>query len=122
MNETTKRVVYWTPRIICIAFAAFLSIFAMDVFSMQVDFWHKALALLMHLIPTALVLIALMVGWRREWIGAVVFPLLAVFHLVTKWGQFHWSAYALIDGPLLLMAVLFWVNWSHRAALRPVAR
>jgi len=121
MNETTKRVVYWTPRIICIAFAAFLGIFAMDVFSMRVDFWHKALALLIHLIPTALVLIALMVGWRREWIGAVVFPLLAVFHLVTKWG-FHWSVYALIDGPLLLMAVLFWVNWSNRATLRPSAR
>jgi hypothetical protein len=122
MNETTKRVVFWTPRIICIAFAVFLSIFAMDVFSMPVDFWHKALALLVHLIPTALVLIALTVGWRREWIGAVVFPLLAVFHLVTKWGQFHWSAYAVIDGPLLLMAILFWVNWSNRATLRPSAR
>lgn len=121
MNDATKRVVYWTPRIICIAFAAFLSIFAMDVFSMRVDFWHKALALLLHLIPTAFVLIALMVVWRREWIAAVLFPLLAVFHLVTKWG-FHWSVYAIIDGPLLLMAVLFWVNWSHRATLSPSAR
>jgi hypothetical protein len=122
MNKTAKRLVYWTPRIICIAFAAFLSIFAMDVFSMPVDFWHKALALAVHLTPTAFVLVALMVGWRREWIGAVAFPLLAVFHLVTKWGQFHWSAYAVIDGPLLLMAILFWVNWSNRATLRPSTR
>ena len=117
MNETTKRVVYWTPRIICIAFAAFLGMFAMDVFGMQVDFWHTALALLVHLIPTVLVLMALMVVWRREWIGAVLFPLLAVIHLVTKWGQFHWSVYAVIDGPLLLIVVLFWVNWRNRATL-----
>jgi hypothetical protein len=122
MNKTAKRLVYLTPRIICIAFAAFLSIFAMDVFSMRVDFWRKALALLVHLIPTALVLVALTVGWRREWIGVVVFPLLAVFHLVTKWGQFHWSVYAVIDGPLLLMAILFWVNWSNQATLRPSTR
>jgi TRAP-type C4-dicarboxylate transport system permease small subunit len=69
MHETTKRLLYWTPRILCIAFAAFISIFAMDVFSMPLDFWHKALALLMHLIPTAIVLIVLVVVWRGSGSG-----------------------------------------------------
>lgn len=117
MNETTKRVLYWTPRIIGLAFAAFLGIFALDVFSMPVDIGHKALALLMHLIPTGMVLVALMIVWRREWVGAVLFPLLAVVHLVPTWGRLDWSGYALIDGPLLLLGILFWVNWSHKTTL-----
>jgi hypothetical protein len=119
-NEMTGRLLYWTPRILCIAFAAFLGIFAMDVFALPLDPWHKALALLMHLIPTAVVLVALAIVWRWEWIGAVLFPLLAVFHLVTKRGRLDRAGYAMIDGPLLVLGVLFLVNrlGRRRAGLR----
>ena len=89
---------------------------------MSVDFRQKALALVMHLIPTAIVLVALAVAWRREWIGAVLFPLLAVLHLVMAWGRFDWSAYVVIEGPLLLLGALFLVNWLNRATLRPSVR
>ncbi len=87
MDEPSKRFVYWTPRVLCIAFAAFVSIFATEVFSMPVDLAHKILALMMHLIPTAMILITLAIVWRREWIGAILFPLLAVLHMMTKWGS-----------------------------------
>ena len=117
MNETTRRLVYWAPRVICVALAAFFAIFALDVFSEPLDFWQKAVALVMHLIPTAMVLVALIVVWRREWIGAILFPLFAILHLWSKWGQLDWSAYAIIDGPLLLLGILFWVNWRNWAAL-----
>ena len=108
MSETTKRLVYWTPRILCIAFAAFLAIFALDVFGMPMSLPNK--------------LLALVIVWRREWIAAVLFPLLAVFHLATKWGQLDWSAYAIIDGPLVLLAVLFLLSWRNRATLSPAAK
>jgi len=121
MAETTHRFLYWTPRILCIAFAAFISIFAFDVFEMPLSIPEKALALLMHLIPTFLVILALVIVWRREWIGALVFPLLAVVHLVTKWGVLDWSAYAIIDGPLVLLGVLFWMNWRSRQAVQAAA-
>ena len=76
-------------------------------------------ALLMHLVPTGIVLVALAIVWRREWIGALVFPLLALFQIVTKWGRLHWSAYAVIAGPLFLLGFLFFLNWRQRATLRP---
>jgi hypothetical protein len=116
MNETTKRLVYWTPRILSIAFAIFLSIFALDVFSTTDDIGHKALALVIHLIPTGLVLGALAIAWRHEWIGAILFPLLAVLHLVTAWGRFDWSAYVVIEAPLLLLGALFMMSWLSRAS------
>jgi len=115
MRGLTKHLVYWTPRVLCIAFAAFLALFALDVFSMRLDFPRRMLALAMHLIPSFVVLIALAIVWRREWIAAVIFPLLAVFHVVTMRGL-HWSGYAVIDGPLLLLAVLFLLSWRERRA------
>lgn len=114
MTTNATRLLYWTPRILCLAFAGFLGIFAADVFGMPLDFWHKALALLMHMIPTAAVLVVLAIVWRREWIGAILFPLLAVLHLLTKWGRLDWAGYAMIDGPLLVLGVLFLVNWRSR--------
>lgn len=110
-----NRFLDWAPRILCIAFALFLSIFALDVFTLPLSPAEKALALLMHLVPSFVVVAALALVWRREWIGAVLFPLLAGVHLLSKWGQLHWTAYAIIDGPLLLLAVLFWMNWRSRS-------
>ncbi len=109
-----SRLLFWTPRVLCVAFAGFLSIFALDVFSEHAGFAHTAVAFLLHLIPAAVVLLALAVAWRREWIGAILFPLLAVVHVASAWGRFEWTAYAVIDGPLLVLGLLFALNWRHR--------
>jgi len=33
MNALLKRLFFWSPRILCILFAVFLSLFALDVFN-----------------------------------------------------------------------------------------
>ena len=119
MNKLMKQSLYWAPRILCILFAAFLSIFALDVFSEDYSFWQTAVALLMHLLPTAIVLVLLAISWRWEWVGAVMFTALGVLYLVTAWGRFPMSVYFAISGPLFLVAGLFLVNWIMRAKLRP---
>jgi hypothetical protein len=106
------------PRILCLMFAAFISLFALDVFDEGLGVWKTALALLMHLIPTFLILIVLAVSWRWEWVGAVLFTALALLYLFTSWGRLHWSAYVVISGPLCLVAALFLLNWLWRAELR----
>ena len=118
MNTSLKRVLFWTPRILCILFAIFLSVFSFDVFGEGQGFWETILALLMHLIPVYIVVIVLVIAWRWEWVGAVLFTALAVFYVVWAWGQFDWSAYAVISGPLVLVGVLFLFNWIYRAQLR----
>ena len=112
--KQSQQLIYWTPRILTMAFAAFLSIFALDVFSEPLGVLDKAVALFMHLIPSLMVVAILAVIWRREWLGAIIFPLLATLHVVSMHGRLHWSAYAVIDGPLLLLAVLFLLNWLDR--------
>jgi hypothetical protein len=41
-----------------------------------------------------------------------------LLYLVIATGRLHWSAYALIAGPLFLVGVLFLLNWRFRAELR----
>ena len=118
MTTPLKRFLFWTPRILCVLFAAFISVFALDVFEGHHGFWETALALAMHLIPTAALLLVLALSWRWEWVGAAIFPALGIFYLVAFMGRFHWSAYALIAGPLFLLGALFLINWIFHNALR----
>jgi hypothetical protein len=118
MKTPNKQLLYWTPRILGLLFAAFISMFALDVFDEHRGFWDTAVALAMHLIPTAILLVVLILSWRWEWIGGVVFLGLGALYLVKFWGRFHWSAYAMIAGPLFLLGILFLLNWSRRSELR----
>ena len=113
MNTTTKRVLFWIPRVLCILFAMFLSMFALDVFSEGYGFGETILALLVHLVPTYVVVIALVIAWLWEGVGAILFIALALFYLVTSRGE-SW----LISGPLFLVGVLFVFNWIYRAQLK----
>jgi len=108
----------WTPRILGLLFAAILSLFALDVFGQGFGFWETVLALLMHLIPTGIVLVVLAVSWRWERIGAILFMALGIWYLLTAWGRFHWSAYVVISGPLLLIGVLFLASWLNRTRIQ----
>jgi MFS family permease len=118
MKKPVKRLLFWAPRILCIAFALFLNLFALDVFGESQGFWKTALALLMHLIPTGLILLVLAVSWRWEWVGAILFPALGGLYLFMFWGRFPWSVYLLISGPLFLAGVLFLLGWLRRSELR----
>lgn len=117
MRQPVGRLLFWTPRILCILFAAFVSIFALDVFGEGYSFWETIVALAMHMIPTAVVLIALAIAWRWEWVGGLLFIALgAVYILIFPQG--HWSAHLFISGPLFLVGILFLVDWWYRARLR----
>ena len=118
MNKVMKQGLFWIPRVLCILFALFLSLFALDVFSEDSGFWEQILGLLIHLVPVYVVVILLIVAWRWEWVGAVAFIGLALFYLSQAWGQEHWSAIVGISGPLTLIGVLFLLNWTYKAQLR----
>ena len=119
MEDSVKRLLFWAPRILCIAFAVFVSLFALDVFGEGYDFFETIVAFLIHLIPTGIILIALLVSWRWEWMGAIAFTALGVVYIVIFRDQeFSWSVYVMMSGPLFLLGVLFLINWLCRRQLR----
>ena len=118
MKPITRRFVLWTPRILCLLFAAFISLFALDVFDRHHGFLETLLALFMHLIPTFVLLVLLALAWRWEWIGTLAYTGLGVLYTVLFWGRFHWSVYAITSGWLVLIGALFLVSWLFHKELR----
>ncbi len=115
MAGYSRRILFWAPRALGIAFALFISIFALDVFDEGHGPWNTLLALAMHLIPTAVVVVAVALAWRWEWIGAVLFAAAGTLYLVNTLRHPDWILF--ISGPLFLIAVLFLVSWLKRAEL-----
>jgi hypothetical protein len=103
------------PRIFCLLFALFISLFALDVFGAGYGFWETIAAFLIHLIPTGIILAALAVAWRWEWIGTILFVALGAWYLIMAWGKFPWITYLVISGPAFMIGALFLVDWLYRA-------
>jgi len=118
MHAAMKRILFWAPRILCILFTAFLSLFSLDVFGEGYGFGETVLALFMHLLPVFFIILLLIAAWRWEWIGAILFIALALFYVVITKGREHWGAYATISGSLTVMGVLFLLNWIYRGRIR----
>jgi hypothetical protein len=108
----------WLPRIFSLLFALFLSLFALDIFDMQLGCWSTIVGLAMHLIPTAIIVVILVIAWRWEWVGGVAYPLLGLLYIWQARGL-HWSAYLLIAGPIILIGLLFWASWLSRRYQTP---
>ena len=87
--------------------------FALDVFSEGYGFGETILALLIHLVPTFIVIISLVIAWRWEWVGAILFIAVAFFFLVSSGGESR-----VISGPLFLIGILFLFNWIYREQLK----
>lgn len=96
-------------RVTALAFALFISIFAMDVFGEELGFWKTIAALVVHLLPSFFIIVVLLVSWRFEWVGAFVFLILGVMYVFTR--QADPLAYLLIAGPLFLAGLLFLFSW-----------
>ncbi len=120
MSKSSRLSLFWAPRILTIAFALFVSAFALDVIGEGYTGWELLLALLIHLIPTAILAVVLTLAWRWEWVGAVLFAGLGTVYLLLNPRHINWIF--TISGPLFLIAALFLINWLKRAELHPGAQ
>lgn len=116
MKQPVERFLFWTPKVLCILFALFVSVLALDVFGQGYGFWGTALALLIHLIPTGIIVAVLVISWHREWLAAVVFIVAGILYLFSTLQHLDWVL--AISGPLWLIGVLFMVSWLYRRKLR----
>lgn len=106
MEKRWQKALHWAPRVLGILFALFISIFALDVFGRGYAFWEFVLALVMHLVPTYIVVLLLMLSWRQEFIGGVNFVALSALYILLFRNQ-HFLTYILISGPAFLIGALF---------------
>ncbi|NIP18389.1 MAG: hypothetical protein GWM87_09710 [Xanthomonadales bacterium] len=109
MNPNTRKILMWSPRILGILLALFLGVFALDAFGEGTSLASALIEFLIHLVPTYLLLIIVAIAWRRPWFGGAAFIFLALLYAATTIGRWHWILN--ISGPLVLVGVLYVVDW-----------
>lgn len=91
LNVLKKRKVskglYWTPRLLSILFICFIAMFSLDVFSPGMSFGEIMLALLMHNIPTLVLVVILIISWNYEIVGGICFILAGMLYIVFALSQ-----------------------------------
>ena len=106
MTARTARVLFWMPRLIGLWFVLFVSMFVFDMPSDDSD-WSTMLAgAAMHLVVAVACLGLLVVAWRREIAGGVLF-VVAGGTWTLFWGQFLLMHYLVVGALPVLIGVLF---------------
>ncbi|WP_374685810.1 hypothetical protein [Promineifilum sp.] len=118
MSTQPNRLLHWTPRLLGVLYAVFISAFALDVWGMDGSFGDKLGGFLIHLTPTYAVVVALIIAWIRPAAGGVIFiGLAAVFSLFFGWQEA--TVLLIMALPLIVIGLLFLADsWAGQTRLR----
>jgi len=94
----TAGIARWCARLASFAVVIFLGLFAVE----SQDGNEDLLGRFMHLVPALIVVALLVLAWKRPWIGALGFAVLALLYAWMAHDRWDWVL--LISGPLLLVA------------------
>jgi len=116
-NQMNKaKILFWLPRILCIIAILFISLFALDAFQPDLTIWQQLEAFLMHLIPSFILLILLLIAWKWEFIGGIIFTIIGLvfspFIFKHNYDMNHsvWMSMgiiAMITLPFVIVGILF---------------
>ena len=107
--KTTTKVFHWIPRIIGILLTLFIGMFALDAFDPRLTLLQQFMDFLVHLIPAYVVLATVLIGWKWDLAGCLVYLVLALFYAF--WAYHHPMWILGISMPLLVLSVLFFISW-----------
>jgi ABC-type multidrug transport system fused ATPase/permease subunit len=119
------QILHWLPRILCILSILFVSIFALDAFNPENTIGEQIGDFLMHMIPSFVLTIILVLAWKWEKLGGILFTIIGVglspfvfFHNY-RMNESIWLSLSIIlvvTIPFAVIGVLFLM--SHRMKQR----
>lgn len=122
MEKKINKFIYWTPRILSVLFILFLALFSLDVFDMNLTPWETVVGLFFHNIPALILLVILLISWKKEIVGGIAFVSAGILYSVMilmemlkepfKWYMLSWVL--AIAGPAFLIGILFFLNWLKK--------
>lgn len=121
--KTSVRLLHWVPRILVILAILFVSMFALDSFSSQRTFWQNLAALMMHLIPSFILIVILVIAWKWEKAGGIALTLIGlvfgvfVFILNYKRTNSVWTSLFIVlitCIPFVLAGILFILSYYKK--------
>lgn len=118
--KASHTIFYWLPRILCILGILFISMFALDAFSSEESFIVQLGDFIMHLIPSFVLLFLLIVAWKKEFLGGIIFMILGlgmspfVFKMNYNMNESFWMSLGIIMTitiPFFIIGILFLVSY-----------
>lgn len=118
MREKINKFIFWAPRILSIIFIFFLALMSLDIFDGNYGFFGMILGLLIHNIPTIILLILLIISWKRELVGAITFIFAGIAYililLITGFEEYMLFWILQIAGVAFLIGILFLIGWFKK--------
>ena len=121
--KLSLKMIHGLPRIICILAILFISLFALDAFEHGITIWQKIGAFLRHLIPSFILLIFLIIAWKWELIGGIIFLVIGLgfspYIFMHNYNMKHSVALTLltvmyINMPFVVVGILFLISHSMK--------
>jgi len=100
----------WTTRILAIFFTVFLGIFALDSFNPAFPVSTQIAAFLIHLMPNYLLLAALILAWKKEVYGGLLFIAIGMFFTLFFQTYLMIPNFMLVSFPVFIIGVLFLIH------------
>jgi hypothetical protein len=119
--KTSIALIHWIPRILCVMAVTFISMFALDSFAPGFSIWQQLVAFAIHLIPSFILLAFLLVAWKWEFIGGIIFIMIGLgfspFIYTHNYAMNHsmWMSLgivSMITFPFVIVGILFIVSHS----------
>ena len=121
--KSSIRLVHWLPRVLCILAILFVSMFALDSFSPGHTIWQQLGTFFIHLIPTYVLTAILIIAWKWEKIGGIIFIVIGlalspfVFMLNYNRTNSVWVSLfiiAMITFPFVVVGILFITSYNMK--------
>jgi hypothetical protein len=96
-----SKILYWIPRILTIVSILFMTMFSFDVFGGNESFGMKMLGFLMHNIPVLIMIVVLIIAWKWELAGGILFIVASIS------GTVFFHSFSGNPGSLIVIAPFF---------------
>jgi hypothetical protein len=113
-----QKILCWSPRILAILAILFMMMFSADCFEEGNTLSNKLICLFMHNIPAFICIGALIVAWKWERIGGILFILIFLAAAVYFKSFTGNPASLIVISPFLLTGILFILSFRHNRSIR----
>lgn len=122
--KISPRIIYLLPRILCIIAILFISLFALDAFNPELTVWQQIRDFLMHLIPSFILTLFLLIAWKWELVGGIIFLAIGLFFTPIifmhnfQMNNSVWMSLGVIAAitfPFMLVGILFILGYRNKS-------
>jgi hypothetical protein len=105
-----QKILFWIPRVMAILAILFMMMFSIDVFEANEPIYRKLLGFVMHNIPVLILIIILLVSWKYEIIGGILFIAFSIAGSIFFRTFSGNPASLVVMVPFLIVGILFIIH------------